>query len=89
MHPHLNPATLHTYLLELGLALESKGALREAAAIRSAAKQSASLWAGLSTEFLGESLIALQGLSKTTLLSTMERKRLGSVIKELQSALRS
>ena len=47
---------LYGYLVELGDTLERRGSLAAAATVRSATRQATSL----STEFLGESLLALR-----------------------------
>jgi hypothetical protein len=77
---------LYEYLLSLGNLLSDRRAPQLAESVRFAARQST----GLSTEFLGESGIALRGVLSTEngILRRDEREELQGIIGEIEFALR-
>ena len=77
---------LHSYLLSLADLLANRGSPALASSVRFAARQGAAL----STEFLGESRIALRHVLKTEggLLQLHKRDELHGVIGQLDSAFR-
>ena len=80
-----NNKELYDYLVDLSTKLGARGAELLAAIILSASRQSA----GLSTEFLGESRIALRKVSDSdeVLLTDAERAEVTDVLKQLSVAL--
>ena len=78
-------ADLLSYLVSLADRLENAACLSLAADLRFAADQAA----GLSTEFLGESLIALRKVSdvKKNTLDTDEREDLVRIIRQIEFAI--
>jgi hypothetical protein len=80
-----NNSELHQYLVALEAVLRKHGAVDLADAIGSACR----LASGLSTEFLGESRIALRQVSmqRQTVLTEQERRDLRDVLKQLDAAL--
>jgi hypothetical protein len=79
-------ADLYEYLSLLGDLLASRGSQQLAETVRFAAKQRT----GLSTEFLGESRIALRAVldAEKGLLRPQEREELLGVISQVEFALR-
>ena len=77
---------LYNYLLSLGDLLAERGSAQLAESVRFAARQGT----GLSTEFLGESCIALRKVLDTEsgLLQLHERDELRGVISQLNTAFR-
>jgi len=77
---------LYDYLLSLADLLEGRGSLKLAASLRLAARQTTSL----STEFLGESRIALKAVidSDNGLLRFAERDELLGILSQVEIALR-
>jgi hypothetical protein len=77
---------LYEYLLWLGNLLAERRAQQLAESVRFAARQGA----GLSTEFLGESRIALRGVldMENGILRAHERDELLDVISQVEFALR-
>lgn len=80
-----NNVELREYLVGLEIRLREHGAVDLAKAVRSAHRQAS----GMSTEFLGESRIALRNVSSTVQngLSDKERMDLLDVLKQLDAAL--
>jgi hypothetical protein len=80
-----NNQALHDYLVGLAATLQERGAESMAEDIAAAARQAA----GLSTEFLGESRIALEKLlsSNQLRLSDAVRTEIADVLKQLDVAL--
>lgn len=78
-------AELYQYLLSLVSQLRNRGALDLADPIESASRQAS----GISTEFLGESRIALRQLLDRGrgVLTETERKGVCNVLKQLDEAL--
>jgi hypothetical protein len=76
---------LHDYLARLAESLQERGAESMAEVIAAAARQAA----GLSTEFLGESRIALEQVlnSNQPVLSDAIRAEIADVLKQLDFAL--
>jgi hypothetical protein len=76
---------LHDYLVRLAASLQERGAAPMAEIIAAAARQGA----GLSTEFLGESRIALEEVlnSNQAVLSDAIRIEMADVLKQLDMAL--
>ena len=79
-----NNTVLHSYLLSLADLLANGGYDALAESVRFAVKQGA----GLSTEFLGEALIALRRVQDQQTLEAKNRHELSDVIEQIQSALR-
>jgi hypothetical protein len=79
-------ADLYEYLLTLGNLVADRGSQQLAEAVRSAARQGT----GLSTEFLGESRIALRNVlvKENGILRGPERDELLGAISQIDSALR-
>jgi len=80
-----NNKELYDYLVDLSTKLEARGAESLAAIVLAASGQSA----GLSTEFLGESRIALRKVSDSdeVLITADERAEMVDVLKQLSVAL--
>jgi hypothetical protein len=80
-----NNTDLYEYLLSLGDLLAGRGSQQLADSVRFAAKQGT----GLSTEFLGESRIALRAVldAEKGLLQPREREELLGVISRVEFAL--
>jgi hypothetical protein len=78
-------AELYRYLLVLASQLRSQGATDLATLVESASRQAS----GMSTEFLGESRIALRRVLETKqgILTEAERKDLSDVLRQLDDAL--
>jgi hypothetical protein len=76
---------LHDYLVHLGAALQEREAVPMAEIIAAAARQGA----GLSTEFLGQSRVALEEVlnSNQAVLSDAIRIEMADVLKQLDMAL--
>jgi hypothetical protein len=83
-------ADLYDYLLVLASKLESTPIAPVAATLRRAARQAVALKAGLPTEFLGESLIALKQVEEIEngALKTEDRDDLIRVIRQVEFALK-
>ena len=81
-----NNTDLYDYLLSLGDLLADRGAQQLAEAVQFAARQGT----GLSTEFLGESHIALRDVLEKEggVLGATERNDLVGVISQVEFALR-
>ena len=77
---------LYDYLVSLGNLLAERGSLQLAESVRLAARTGT----GLSTEFIGESRIALQGVldAEQGLLQAVERHELQSILAQVDFALR-
>ncbi|MFZ0609472.1 MAG: hypothetical protein WAM75_17545 [Xanthobacteraceae bacterium] len=77
---------LYEYLLALGNLLADRGSQQLAEGVRFAARQGT----GLSTEFLGESLIALRRVSveENGILRSHEQDKLRGIISQVEFALR-
>ena len=84
--PLASNTELHAYLLQTAEALTRLGQNEAAKKVRSAADQGT----GLSTEFLGESRIALADAlrSASSAMSPADRHRLTAVISQLDRALK-
>ena len=84
--PLSSNAELHSYLLQTADHLTDLGLSSEADKVRRAAAQGT----GLSTEFLGESKLALADalLAADEHLGSLERSKLVAVITQLDKALR-
>ena len=76
---------LKDYLDSLAVRLTDKGLSELAGKVGSASKQSA----GLSTEFLGESMLALREVARatSTIFSEPERKQLTIVLRQVEFVL--
>ena len=84
MKPFSNNKAFYDYLLVLASVLKSRGS-NELSGLTVAASRHA---AGMSTEFLGESRIALrQVLAKENVLTDGERADLSEVLKQLDKLL--
>jgi hypothetical protein len=85
MKPLSNNSELYEYLLALEAKLRRHGSVDLADAVSSASRQAS----GLSTEFLGESRIALRRVAAQGqgALSELERRKLLDVLKQLDAAL--
>jgi hypothetical protein len=81
-----NNTDLYEYLLSIGNLLADRGAQQLAESVRFAARQGT----GLSTEFLGESRIALRGVlgAENGILHAHEREELCGIIHQVEFALR-
>jgi hypothetical protein len=84
MKPFANNKAFYDYLLVLASVLKNRGS-NELSGLTVAASRHA---AGMSTEFLGESRIALrQVLAKENVLTDGERADLSEVLKQLDKSL--
>ena len=85
MEPLKSNSDLYRYLVFLHTQLRERGAADLAVFIESASRQAS----GMSTEFLGESRIALRHLldKEQGVLTEAERREVSSVLKQLDQAL--
>jgi hypothetical protein len=83
--PLASNAELHRYLLQTAELLTLLGRAEQADKVRRAAAQGA----GLGTEFLGESKIALLDVLRTSgnVMDVADRNRVAAVIEQLEKAL--
>lgn len=85
MKPLSNNKELYAYLLSLAAVLEKRGSSELSETVTHASRHAS----GMSTEFLGESRIALRRVSKETgdVLDLSEHNDLSEVLRQLDAAL--